>query len=245
MKVALILSGQPRNIPFGYDFFQNTLLSHYDVDVFAHTWFDPNNLSTQSVIPGRQHLSLDPNAINYISELYKPKELLVELPKTWTEMCEFTDKVFTNAHTWADQANIIPQAKVYSSNITHSMFYSIMMSNLLKEQYAVENDIKYDVVIRGRFDCAPHNILNLNDVDFSNDVYYYQELFQPDGMVSDWFGMGSPTVMNYYASLYFNIYHLVKQSNEIDGYWCNELLLKHHLLNGKIKSQPIDCGVCF
>ena len=34
-----------------------------------------------------------------------------------------------------------------------------------------------------------------------------------------------------------------RQSNEIDGYWCNELLLKHHIANNNIKRNPVDFQV--
>ena len=41
------------------------------------------------------------------------------------------------------------------------MWYSVMMANLFKEQYAVENGIEYDYVVRCRFDfAAPHGIIN-------------------------------------------------------------------------------------
>ena len=54
MKVALCLSGQPRVIEVGYQKLKAALLDHNDVDVFVHTWFDPDNLSTESVITGRE-----------------------------------------------------------------------------------------------------------------------------------------------------------------------------------------------
>ena len=54
MKVALCLSGQPRVIEGGYQKLKSALLDYNDVDVFVHTWFDPDNLSTESVIPGRE-----------------------------------------------------------------------------------------------------------------------------------------------------------------------------------------------
>jgi hypothetical protein len=74
-------------------------------------------------------------------------------------------------------------------------------------------------------------------------VVYYQHLDQPDGMIADWFAMGSTSSMNVYAGVFNSLYSLVKQSNEREGYWCNEMLLKHHLLNNNIKAEPIDLQV--
>ena len=54
MKVALCLSGQPRVVEVGYQKLKATILDNNDVDIFIHTWFDPDNLSQKSVIPGRE-----------------------------------------------------------------------------------------------------------------------------------------------------------------------------------------------
>ena len=43
------------------------ILNKYNTDVFIHTWFDPENLSTNSVIPGRESHRLDSQAIDKLS----------------------------------------------------------------------------------------------------------------------------------------------------------------------------------
>lgn len=133
-------------------------------------------------------------------------------------------------------------AKKYLDNASHCMWYSIMISNLLKEQYSTETNTQYDYVIRNRIDYGPHLEVKFNDPP-EEDVVYYQHLEQPDGMIADWFAMGSNNAMNVYSGVFNIIGQLVKQSNERDGYWCNELLLKHHLLNNDIKTEPIDLQV--
>ncbi len=55
--------------------------------------------------------------------------------------------------------------------------------------------------------------------------------------------MGSTNAMNVYSGVFNSLGQLVKQSNEREGYWCNEMLLKHHLLNNNIKPEPIDLQV--
>ena len=92
MKIALCLSGQPRVVEVGFQKLNETILQHNDVDVFIHTWFDPENLSTQSVIPGREGHHLSPNALNVLQELYKPKMMMVEKPKTWGRTFEYPQK---------------------------------------------------------------------------------------------------------------------------------------------------------
>jgi hypothetical protein len=238
MKVALILSGQPRNVQRGFEGLFNSLLMHYDVDVFVHTWFDGEDLSTHSIIPDKVNDCLDVMAVADIERLYKPKRLWVEKPKTWDIVYDFTDDCFIKAWSWAQDR--IPAAKIYASNTTNSMFFSTMTANYLKEQYAIDNHIKYDVVIRNRLDYAPKTFINLKDLHIDDSTFYYQDLNQPDGMISDWFAIGSNTSINYYASIYYNIYQLIQKSIKEEGYWCNELLLKHHFKDSLFVTKPVN-----
>lgn len=241
MKVALILSGQPRNVKRGFEGLFNSLLMHYDVDIFIHTWFDSNDLSTHSIIPGRENDYLDKNAIEALVDLYQPKQIIVEKPRKWNIIYDFTDDCFNKAWSWA--LDIIDQAKIYSSNTTNSMFYSTMKANLIKEDYSLINNIKYDCVVKSRIDYTPRSFVNLHHLDFENDQFYYQDLSQPDGMISDWFAIGSNVSINYYSSIYFNIKQLIKNSIKEEGYWCNELLLKHHFKPTSFSTHLVNYNV--
>lgn len=244
MKVALCLSGQPRVVDVGYHKLSNTILKFNDVDVFIHTWFDPENLSTQSVIPGRESHSLDANAIEKLKQYYNPKKILVEKPKVWNRKFEFPEKTFIKAHTWVHEVRSgLESALGYLCNTTHCMWYSIMMANLLKEQYSTETGVQYDIVIRNRIDYGPHVGLKFEEPLPQDNIVVYQKLEQPDGMIGDWFAFGSNNSMNVYSGVFNQIGQLVRQSNERDGYWCNELLLKHHLINNEIITQPEDYQV--
>lgn len=244
MKVALCLSGQPRVVDVGFNKINQAILQNNDVDVFIHTWFDPENLSTNSVIPGRESHTLDSLAIEKLQRYYQPKKILVEKPKKWKRDYGFPDKCFTNAWTWAlEVQGGLDVAKEYISDTTHSMFYSMMIANQLKEQYSAETGVEYDIVIRNRIDYSPHVVLDLKDVKLDDDVLVYQDLNQPDDMISDWFGMGTTNTMNVFCGVYNHIGQLIRQSSEVDGYWCNELLLKHHIANNKIRRSPVDFQV--
>ena len=244
MKVALCLSGQPRVVEVEFQKLNETILKNNDVDVFIHTWFDEENLSTQSVIPGREGHRLSSNAIDSLQSLYKPKMLMVEHPRIWKRSFEYPQKTFEKAHTWAlEVPSGLDDAKAYLNNTTHCMWYSLMMSNLIKEQYSSETGVQYDWVIRNRIDYGPHLGVTFEESPEENTVYYQHNPDHPDGMLGDWFAMGSNSSMNAYSSAFLSLYPLVKQSNEDVGYWCNELLLKYHLINNRIKAEPIDLNV--
>ena len=247
MKVALCLSGQPRVVEVGYHKLKATILDNNDVDVFIHTWFDQDNLSTESVIPGREGHQLDPGAIDKLIQLYQPKKILVEKPKTWDRHFEYPQKTFEKAHTWALEIpgdNPLERAKAYLDNTTHCMWYSIMRSNLLKEEYATETNTHYDFVIRNRMDYAPHVAITFSEPpDDDSAVYYQHNPDHPDGMIGDWFAMGSTNAMYVYSSMFNCLGQLVRQCNKEDGYWCNELILKHHLKNNSITTVGEDFQV--
>ena len=247
MKVALCLSGQPRVIDIGYQKLKNALLDHNDVDVFVHTWFDDENLSTESVIPGREGHQINPHAIDQIIHLYKPKAISVEKPKTWNRQFEYPQKTFEKAHTWALEIpgdNPIEKATGYLDNTTHCMWYSILMSNITKERYATESNTHYDWVIRNRFDYGPHVTIEfMEPPEDDSAVYYQHNPDHPDGMVGDWYAMGSTNAMNVYSGLFNCLGQLVRQSNKEDGYWCSELILKHHLKNNSINTIGGDYQV--
>ena len=56
---------------------------------------------------------------------------------------------------------------------------------------------------------------------------------------------GTTNTMNVFCGVYNQIGQLIRQSSEVDGFWCNELLLKHHIENNKIKRAPVDFQVHF
>jgi hypothetical protein len=236
MKIALCFSGQPRDIDIIYPFIKATILDGNDVDVFAHVWWDCDNLSYNSVIPGRVHKLFSPDSIDKINILYQPKRMMVEEPKIWKRKYEVTEKQLEEGPGWArDVDGGLEVGKKYLCNMTNSMFYSVMMSNLLKEQYSVENDIEYDLIIRNRFDFSPHSILNFNMVNLKKDEIICHSTGLPYGMPHDWFAIGKTESMNVYCGVYNHINEIIKQSIMEDGWWCNELHLKHHLKNNNIK----------
>ena len=71
MRVALILPGLTRSAKICYDSLNKYLLSHYDVDIYIHTW-DVSNVSLDASVSEREI------EINELEELYKPKKLVVE-----------------------------------------------------------------------------------------------------------------------------------------------------------------------
>lgn len=201
MRVAVCISGQMRSLERAYPSILSNIIQPNAADVFLHSWYDDAHLVMESMCP-RPNLTLPPDLPRKAVELYQPKRHAFERPRRFDNKAHLrvppswcTDYAphLPPEYTDADRArHIVRQA--------YSMFYSIHACNQLREDYAEEHGITYDVVVRLRFDLTFHAPVRFADYDLT--YLWCHELNQPDGIVSDWFQFGSPRVMNVAASTY-------------------------------------------
>jgi len=152
LKVALCLSGMPRDIHLTWPFFQKNLLSHYEVDIFGAFWTDPLNKDNHNEFPDRIHSHFtESEFINLCS------------PKV-SKFIEFN-------HIFHDKLNEINYKKLGLVGIEpiknyHSlcMFFMIEQADRLRREYEKLLD-RYDVVIRCRPDLYLENIPNLHNLN--------------------------------------------------------------------------------
>lgn len=247
MKIALCLSGQPRNAIQTSSRIKKFIIENNNVDVFMHAWYDPSNLSFEKRCPGHWNRSAEIDIDKKLIDLYKPKACVFEKQKHWSNPnIRVTEENIKRFFDYGlKDPNGIETFGNYIVDICHSQWYSNTRVNFLKEQYALENNILYDCVIKLRYDVSPNIKINFNNRHFDNSMLYYQQLNQPLNMVSDWFAMGSNKVMNVWSSLYYFIEPLCSQVISEENAWCNELLLRNHLKNNNIQTQPIDFNITF
>lgn len=247
MKIALCLSGQPRNAVLTSNRIKKTILDNNDVDVFLHSWHDPNDTSFHKRCPGHWDRSADWDIDKKLIEIYKPKSYIFEKPKYWenSNMKISIENIKRCFDYGLKDPDGIEKFEKYIVNICHSQWYSNLKVNFLKEEYSISNNIKYDCVIKLRYDVAPSSKIDFNNLKINENTFYYQNSNQPLNMVNDWFAMGSEKTMNKWACLYFFIEQLHYQSITNDNIWCNELLLKYFLKNNKINTEYLDWGILF
>lgn len=220
MKVALCISGQPRNALQSFHYIKQNIIIPNNADVFIHMHYDPDNLYIEKKHSDNGNCILPPEIDKEIIKLYEPKSVLVEKPRNFQKpyfqipLKRLEDIKKMNAHkNWSDE-----QHTQYLVKQTTSMYYSIYKANELKEIYANEQGFVYDYVIRIRFDLFPLEPLILSNYD--QHSIHYLELGQPDDLISDWLNFGSNTIMNIYASLYLQMDYL----NTFRYYTCSERL---------------------
>ena len=211
MRVALCLSGQPRNASKTFPFILKNIIEPNNADVFIHMNYDPNNLYIERGHKDNGNCLFEPDIDKKVIEWYKPKSHMIEPPRQFANPNVKVPKSrlesykrMNSAQNWSES-----QHRDHIVKQTYRMFYSIFKCNELKESYALSNGFVYDYVIRLRFDTYPEHPLQLSQLgDQGRDYLYYQPMNQPDGQISDWMNIGGNTVMNAYSSIYMNIEYL-------------------------------------
>jgi hypothetical protein len=206
MRVALCLSGQPRKAIETYKNIYEYIIKPNNADVFIHMNYENGYFEKTHIDNGT---CIFPDGLDKeVVDLYKPISYQIEKPhdfkKPSFQVPENRIKNIQkmNHHkNWTDD-----QCKQHFIKQMTSMYYSIYKCNELKEVYSNEQGIKYDYVIRSRFDFCPFSPLICSQLDPS--YLHYVELAQPDHIISDWFNVGSNSIMNVYASMYLQMDYL-------------------------------------
>lgn len=236
MKIALTLSGQPRNYRIGFKELKKWFLDKYDIDVYTHGWINKEYYKYDFFDEGKLMKTYKPSQDTYkhLVELYKPKKFLFEPEITFD---------LSGTYGYLNQR----------LNSQLSMFLSLKRAWDLVES----TNIKYDLIIRARYDLLfTHHVSyncpflkNITKLD-PNQVHYFRyAAYWRSGLgINDIFAIGGYDVMKTYHNLSPNqIYYqfldpdYLAWMNGLDKY-INETLLMYHLSKNNIKMNGIDSG---
>lgn len=227
MKIAILISGQPRNYREGFEEIKKAYLDKYDCDVYIHTWEGGNFEATQFFADRpKQVYKYGETYLSELLELYKPKAYKFENPII------FDDKGIVDSMWRQPLQN------------SKSMWYSV------KQSYDLV-DGEYDCYIRTRFDLRyEDSTLDLNSLDLSK---LHMWNWDTDQRVKhrgyyDVFAMGNKTNIGIYSSLYTKMNWYLQYDEDyyqfLSGGWPgqdtglrNEYLLKWHLTKSNIETQ--------
>ena len=229
MKIALCFSGQPRFIEEVAPSIKENVIGNYDVDVFAHLWFDDDLQSKPYKYGGSgkwkdQRISSD--AINKFVEIYNPQKILIQGSKRFLDS-NLSDNYFASLkrYKWGAIDNPEePNFNIRDVNNIISYYYSLQKVNTLKKEYEYDNDFKYDIVIKIRTDSIVHNKISYES--FPKDkIYYSGNQNQPDGMINDWFNFGGSEAMEGFMGVFPLLRYLMLQTKcSREDTWCIELV---------------------
>ena len=241
MKVAVCISGQPRNYKQGYQELKKHFLDKYDCDIYLHTWKDTN-----STMGGGHKFStpveyqFTEDDYNNILELYQPEQSFFQLPIPF-------DTTEVKGHLGYKLHNIL------------SGYYSVYACDKLLQ----DSDKQYDVVIRTRFDLAFTDYVSpeclflqdITELDLNSvNVFQYPIVNGFPTRVSevdDLFAVGSMEVMGIYSSCFSFMLKYIYIDEEYSKWLetvvsgdpdklCPESLLKYHLIKNEININYVD-----
>jgi hypothetical protein len=131
-KIAILISGHIRNNNINKSFEH---LNDYDYDVFIHTWDNFGFKGSETNLEDKVNADLVRNEILKIPNV---KSYVIENNKTFIEGLEPVDFNYFNFSS--------PEVFI------KSQLYSISQCYKIFEEYQITNNLKYDLVIRTRFE---------------------------------------------------------------------------------------------
>lgn len=225
MKTALLLSGNLRYYEKTFDKLKKYLLDVLDTDIFIHTWY---NRGLQKRNSGYKLDLSEIIDINHVNDLYEPKRIVVE---TFNE--NIKKSLGCNKYR---QQHTVPIENILS------MYRKIELCDKLRLEYEIDNDFKYDLVIRCRPDIvfeSPIPSCEINDIN--NTVWVPNT---KNKQINDHLAFSNGHNMKYYCSLYSKIdsYYDDEAPNppEVTDKGCcvhAETLLNYHLRKSILSIQ--------
>jgi hypothetical protein len=176
-RIAICLSGQLRTFETAYP----GILRYFNSvnpDYFIHTW-SANTWHKKNVekVIPHIHTQIDEDDINLAVSIFNPKKYQID------------------------------KNKIFDVDMSQSQQFSAMSSNELKKQYEIENNFKYDVVVKCRFDIIwnPLTEFNITNVDEKTIFFSYidRNQFPEYPMALDRVYFGNSQTMDEISQIYF------------------------------------------
>lgn len=185
LKVALLLSGQPRSFEKGFEYHNRNLLEKYSVDVFMHTW------------AGNRMIEND------LKKLYSKNGLAYAKLSTDNTQC------YPNTESMVKDVYPRIASDQFPAYNTYKMFYSMFEAWELMEN----TGIVYDVVVRSRYDYALNIVPPLHETRV-NTVYVPADRMTKDhDFCADMFAWGTYNVMKAYCNTFHSLRYLYEKYN--------------------------------
>jgi glycosyltransferase involved in cell wall biosynthesis len=232
MKIALLISGQPRRYREGYQELKKWFLDKYDIDVYLHAWKDTEFKKYDFFNEGEVQKTYEVGDDLYqnLLDWYQPKDYLFE------PSIQF------------DGANIKgPNNQRLNSQM------GMWLSTYRSWQLCEESGIEYDLVFKTRYDLLfTHNVANncdlITDITKLNteriSFWEYAPHWNMNWQINDQLAIGPPHLMKEYCSVFpemlYNIFHNPEYRDNNNDIFINETLLLDEPHNGESYLDNLD-----
>lgn len=244
MKTALCLYGQPRDAHNKFQSIMKNVVIPNNCDVFLHAWYDPQDLSMKKMTPGHEGRMIAKGIDTFLTESYRPKSFMIEKQRQFDHRnFVITQENFQAVYPWSgkyDKSEFIKD----KGRCTHSMWYSILQSILLKELYSHQHGFVYDCVIISRYDVSPTKEVIVSDHNLETIVTRNHPY--PRGEICDWFFFTN----NENSNIIGNTFNLLKKFHDKiqkseEKIWNNESFLRESATLHELSVTTGDFDVTF
>lgn len=208
MKTAICISGHFRTYLYLiHNFYSNVFCPFKkigDVDIFIHTWDKLNAQKTAMSHLGNNNCYVEKD-INEkeILGIYNPNKCVIgnyDKIKNKFLLSNFTNLECSNGLRSSEGV-------LYST----PMMYKMWACNELKKQYEIENNFKYDYVIRMRPDLVVRKEIDTNQLNLSKcNMWHINYL---DKYFCDAVAIGSSEIIDIFCSTYANLKDIFSESS--------------------------------
>lgn len=229
MKTALILSGQIRDAKQNWDSIKSTIVEKFNADVFISTWSD-NSI----IVDHRGDILPNDTTISEMLAAYRPKVCDVEenespLFSSFNAFAQIPQEspyriAYDGSHAW--------ESKIHNIVFMH---YKIWKAFNVMKNYEYVNSVRYDRIIRARFDL---NIENFPDIIPEENTIYVPENADWRGGLCDLLCLGDAKTAEIYCKLFETITWRMQNGRTMHP----ESALRDHLDIHKVKIErfPLD-----
>lgn len=211
MKVAFCFSGQPRDVKNTLENIKQSWATDQDVDFFFHSWWGQNNVPFRDDAPSDVYTD---DLFDYVIETLNPVDYLIEKP------IEFKNQYRDSIH-WPCYN---PRFNQNPSQNIQSQFYSNMKSNQLRLKFEEQNNLKYDAVVKCRFDYLFTKKYKVKDFDLSK-LNIKNDCKHTEYAINDHVAVSNGYNMNLYCNLFDNLEKYYNMGIEFNP----EVILGYHM----------------
>lgn len=224
MKVAICFSGAIRNFD---DCICSTLkyfINNFNnPDIFLHMWTFNQDDTTKDITYNFKWRK-DNSSVEKIMSILNPKKYVIE---------EYTNdsekKIIELSHV--DMKKFLTdQEKNYGFNCC-SMYWKILKSFELAEEYSIQNKFEYDLIIRARLDFIWEDYIGISHFTnlTENNLFLIKDRYATCSklLTNDKFFAGNYNVMKKMCGIFYNLKKYQDDGYSIEGQTINEIHIKH------------------
>lgn len=240
MKTAVCISGRLDAI-WNFDNIKKHVLDPYAADVFIDTWIPFEQTSIQTGLSDADLVQIGesvldkpipkiPN-ISEFAEKYQPKMMILDNFDAMPLTHQIRTLLPKNKKTFTG----VVSAGTKTENVMF-MWYKIWKCNQLRRLYEEANRVRYDRIIRLRFDSS---FTEFPVIEPKHKTLYIPEGGDYDGGLNDQLVIADSQSMDLYCELYTEIYRYSYANIGIHP----ESMLRKHVEINRLKVERFQCGL--